>query len=259
MALLISCGGGADETGDSSEAPADVTLESLDLAAQVTGRLPEVAPPSVPDGMSDEVYAVLVDTLREWATASTVDPRPRESEDPLSLVVDAISHEELGGLIEQVLGDYDDVAPRLLATNRIAPDVTVVGDPAVEVRWKVGPVTRPDGTAAIEVMLQTLAAYQVELEDGAQRVVGVVRNHVFRQKEGEEGRVTVAVRWQEFGAESCDLSDEDVFGPSSDADKVAEDLDDLVEIMGAEGPYDIDGSGGQDIDSATEGCASDAA
>lgn len=259
MTLLVSCSSGEGEQGGPSEPAPDITLESLGLDWDTSGQLPRVDPPETPAGMTQGVYDALIDTLREWATASTIQPRVWTAEDPLPMVVDAISQQDLARLLVQVLGDTDSFAPRLLAANRIPPDVTVIGDPAVAVRWNVGPVTLSDGAAAVEVMLQTLAAYEVQLDDGTQRVVGMVRNHVFRQKEGDEGKVSVAVRWQEFGADNCALRDEDALRPDADIDLAIKDLDDLVEIADSDRPHDMDEVDGYDIgsDDYAEKCSTD--
>lgn len=261
--LLASCSGGDGGKDEAIDPVPDqnITLESIGIDWDSSGHLPDVDPPDVPAGMTAGVYDELVRTLREWATASTVRRDVWESDDPLAGVVGAVSNQNLAELLDKVLSESGEVDSRLWAANVISPDVTVMGDPAVVVRWSVGPTTTSEGHPAIEVQLQTTAAYQIELEDRTQRVIGMIRSHWFRMRKDTTGKVSTGVRWEEYAAEDCALKTEDRLRPDTDINRAKEDLNTLVEIGGSDEVHEFDEDESDDFgsDEYDEKCADDAA
>lgn len=230
-ALLVSgCGLLGDKESDKAEPDApkveQIALSSLKVDWPAVGDdLEPSAPPEVPEGFDQERYDEMVDTLTTWAEATTIDPEIRRSDTP-AVDVAADLPDDVGAQIEKLTEGR--TSPRLAVANVFADDVEVIGDPLVSTAWKADSVEQ-DGAPALNLQLQTRAAYQVRVGKGPERVVAVLRVHELVTRTGETGDLGVGYSWQEFGASDCVLAVEDALRPDDDATTARQDLDRFVD------------------------------
>ncbi len=225
LLLLSACTSG-DGTA-SAQPEAEITFDSLELDwAAATDRIATVDPPEVPEGFNETRFDRMVDALNTWAVATTLESDVRESDDPAK-AVGATLPKAVSSQVSKL--GKGSVSPRLAAANVFADDVTVLGKPRVTTAWSAE-TTESDGEPALSLKLQTRAAYEVRIEDGPTRVIGVLRVHELITREGETGPVGVGFGWQEFGASDCTLAIDDALRPDGDVGPAEEDLRTFIDV-----------------------------
>ncbi|MCW2830622.1 MAG: hypothetical protein JWP31_1314 [Aeromicrobium sp.] len=187
--------------------------------------------PATPDGFDDEQLDDMATILTSWASAAVLDP-VRRSDDPVDDVVDALPKRTGETLRKQVAGS---VSPRLAVANVFAADVDVVGRPKITTAWKVTTDNDDDGKPFVLLELQTRTAYEVRLDDGPTRVIGVLRVHGLSAFADTTDDYGVSAGWQEFGAGDCALALDDALVPDSNTEEAVEDLKTFVGVGNQDG------------------------
>lgn len=225
LLLVAGCTGSVD--GGSQQSEAEITFESIGLDwPAATDRIATVDPPELPEGFNEARYQRIVDALNTWAVATTLEPDVRESDDPAKAVGAALP-KAVGSQVRQL--GTGSVSPRLAAANVFADDVSVIGKPRVTTAWSAE-TTKRDGEPALSLKLQTRAAYEVRIDEGPTRVIGVLRVHELITREGETGPIGVGFGWQEFGASDCALALDDALRPDGDVGPAERDLRTFIDV-----------------------------
>lgn len=232
MLVVGGCTGGsgsdaAPEPSASTE-PA-ISLASLDVDwPRATETLDVAKPPAAPKGFDDGTVTRMAGILTTWAQATTVDEDVWRSAAPIDEVAAALPDKVGTSLRGQITGA---VSPRLAVANVFAEDATVVGEPLVTTAWKISTQTDEVGKQYVLLELQTRAAYEVRLGEGAPtRVIGMLRVHGLSAYADSTDDFGVTGGWQEFGASDCALALDDDLVPDSDVDQTVKDLKTFVQV-----------------------------
>lgn len=222
--------GGGDPTSAGTSSGKAITLESLDVDWPASsGELDPGSRPATPQGFDDDTLDEMASALTDWAQATSVDEAVWHSAAPIEQVADAVPAPVAKALRARV-GKL--VAPRLSTANVFGDDVEVGGSPRVTTAWKVSTDQDESGTPYVVLELQTRTAYEVKVDDGPTRVIGMLRVHGLIARQGSDDR-GVTFGWQEFGAGDCALAVDDQLVPDGDVDQAKKDLTTFVEVGSA--------------------------
>ncbi|MET0768121.1 MAG: hypothetical protein ABWY50_10790 [Aeromicrobium sp.] len=235
FALLVVCSGcsGSDDPaspGGSATAAegGSITLDSLDLDwPAADGELDPGRRPATPAGFDDETLDEMASVLTDWAQVAAVDGAVWHGASPVEQIADAVPAPVAKALRARVAKI---VSPRLSVANVFADDVTVVGSPHVTTAWDVSKQKDKSGRTYALLELQTRTAYEVRLDDGPSRVIGMLRVQGLYAYEGATDDLGVSFGWQEFGAGDCSLALDDELVPDSDVADAKKDLATFVAV-----------------------------
>ena len=183
--------------------------------------------PDTPDGFDDALVDRMASTLTKWAGVAAIDKDVWHSSRALDRVVEALP-QAVGSTVEKQAGAS--VSPQLAVGNVFAKNVTVVGSPAITTAWKVSTAESDDGDPFVLLELQTRTAYEVRVDDGPTRVIGILRVHGLSAFKDTTDDFGVTSGWQEFGAGDCALAVDDELLPDSDSADAAKDLATFVKV-----------------------------
>lgn len=225
--VLAACGGedsNPQETAapKSSAPPApEMTLAEFGIDWPVADPMEFAPAPKTPQGFDEERFPQMVNTLRIWARASFLDEGVREAADPIGELRTKVGF-EVGNVLEKSMRTK--VGPRVMAANVFADDVEVLGPPVTTTAWKV--VEKP-GEAT--VTLQVRGVYRVRVDDGPERLVGVMRtNSLTGRAAAWESGLGNRHAWQAFSVETCPLALEDHLVPEEDLAEAKRGIESLV-------------------------------
>lgn len=236
LMACAACTGGSSGGDDARPEPAVTTpsAPALSLASvgidwpAADGSLSPGDPPSAPDGFDPATLTRMAGILTDWAQVSTLDEDARYSATPIDQVAAALPGQVGTALREQTKGA---VSPGLAVANVFGDEVTIVGAPRVTTAWQVSTDVDDAGQQFVLLQLQTRAAYEVRLGDGAPtRVIGVLRVHGLSAYPGTTDDFGVSGGWQEFGAADCALALDDDLLPDADLDASKSDLKAFVAV-----------------------------
>lgn len=236
MVVLSGCTSGSDSSSEPTPAASTepaISLASLDIDWPRAADTLEVAkPPAAPNGFDDAVVTQMADILAKWAQATTIDQDVWRSATPIDEVAAVLPAKVGTTLRSQVTGT---VSPRLAVANVFAEDATVIGAPQVTTAWKISTQTDEVGKQYVLLELQTRAAYEVRLGDGAPtRVIGMLRVHGLSAYADTTDDFGVTGGWQEFGASDCALALDDDLIPDTDLDETVKGLKTFVQVGNGE-------------------------
>lgn len=236
MAVVSGCTSGsssdAEPSPSASTEPA-ISLASLDIDwPRATDTLEVGKPPAAPKGFDDGTVATMADILTTWARATTIDQDVWRSATPVDEVAAALPAKVGTTLRDQVTGA---VSPRLAVANVFAEEATVIGAPQVTTAWKISTQTDDVGKQYVLLELQTRAAYEVRLGEGAPtRVIGMLRVHGLSAYADTTDDFGVTGGWQEFGASDCALALDDDLIPDTELDETVKGLKTFVQVGNGE-------------------------
>lgn len=232
LLVLVSagCTKGSSDPGlepDPASSPAtEITLVSLGIdwpdSADGWG-----TPPEAPPGFDGELIDDMAASLVAWAKVAATDEDTWHSKNP----VDDVAAELPAGLGATLRKQMKDaVSPGLGVANVFADDVNVVDAPKVTVAWKISTPKDDAGKRFALLQLQTRTAYEVRIDDGPKRVIGVLRVHGLSAYRDSTDDFGVTGGWQEFGAGDCALATDDALLPDSDPAGARKDLSTFVRV-----------------------------
>ncbi|MCW2769419.1 MAG: hypothetical protein JWR27_852 [Aeromicrobium sp.] len=236
VALLVvcsACSGNDDKTspggGASAAKGGSITLASLDLDWPAAGsELDAGKRPGTPAGFDEDTLDEMASILTDWAQVAAVDGAVWHGAAPIEQIADAVPAPVAKALRARVAKV---VSPRLSVANVFGDDVTVVGSPRITTAWDVSKQKDKDGKTYALLELQTRTAYEVRLDDGASRVIGMLRvQGLYAYQGATDDDFGVSFGWQEFGAGDCALALDDELVPDSDVADAKKDLAAFVKV-----------------------------
>lgn len=209
-----------------------MSLASLDIGwPRMGGTLAVPERPATPDGFDDAQLARMASTLTTWAEIGAANPDVWHGKDAAAQVAAALPTSVASTLGKLVKGS---VTPQLDWANVFAPNVAVVGKPAIASAWKQTTVKDKKGRTYAMLELQTRSAYEVRVDDGPVRVIGLLREHGLSAYPDTKSDFGVSYGWQEYGAGNCTAVLDDDLVPDNDPADAVEDLAAFIEVGNGE-------------------------